>query len=34
MPLNDDFVKEGRYEFIRDEVFRLEFKYSMPIDVS
>ena len=34
MPLNDEFVKEGRYEFIRDEVFRLEAKYSMPIEVS
>ncbi|WP_324723810.1 hypothetical protein [Lelliottia sp. JS-SCA-14] len=34
MPLSDDFVKECRYEFIRDEVLRLEFKYSMPIDVS
>lgn len=34
MPLNDDFVKEGRYQFIHDEVLRLEFKYSMPIDVS
>ncbi|WP_421532005.1 GIY-YIG nuclease family protein [Lelliottia amnigena] len=34
MPLNDDFVKEDRYQFIHDEVLRLEFKYSMPIDVS
>lgn len=33
MPLNDSFVKECRYAFIRDEVFRLEHKYSMPIDI-
>lgn len=33
MPLNDDFVKECSFAFIRDEVFRLEHKYSMPIDV-
>ncbi|WP_431810016.1 GIY-YIG nuclease family protein [Jejubacter sp. L23] len=34
MPLNDDLVKECGYEFIKEEVRRLESKYSMPIDIS
>lgn len=34
MPPNEDFVKGCNNEFIREEVFRLEKKYSMPIDVS
>lgn len=33
MHSNDEFVKEWRYEFIRNEVFRLESKYSMPIEL-
>lgn len=33
MPINEDFVKERQHGFIRDEVHRLEHKYSMPIDI-
>ncbi|MBY6247591.1 GIY-YIG nuclease family protein [Citrobacter werkmanii] len=34
MPLNEGFVKECQHEFIRDEVHRLQHKYSMPIEIS
>lgn len=34
MPRNDEFVKDFRYQFIQEEVDRLELKYSMPIGVS
>lgn len=33
MPLNSEFVKDSKWEFIREEVLRLEAKYSIPIEV-
>ncbi len=33
MPINDEFVKEWKHSFVRDEVFRLQHKYRMPIDI-